>query len=141
MRTAAEGGLAPLVKRGAINPLFRGEIALVAEYSDGGAGVSAGCGFLRCATKSANGVHVQLLDLAATNISPKAICKAILKAIDIRAVQGYFSLSDGQARTLHIAAKFVRLLPESARWGSGLCLLDTDHSVPRWVVPRHGVAR
>ena len=81
MQTAAEGGLVPLVKRGAINLLFRGEIALVAEYSDGGAGVSAGCGYLRCATKSANGVHVQLLDLAATNISPEAICKAIPMAM------------------------------------------------------------
>ena len=31
--------------------------------------------------KSANGVHVQLLDRAATNASPKAICKAIPMAI------------------------------------------------------------
>lgn len=87
-----------------------------------------------------NKVTVTIMSPAVAAAFVKDVAKAILKAIDIRAVQGYFSLSDRQARTLHIAAKFVRLLPESARWGSGLCLLGTDHLGSRLVVPRHGAA-
>ena len=89
----------------------------------------------RVVAQGITAVTVTIMSLAVVAVFVKDVAKAILKAIDIRAVQGYFSLSDGQARTLHIAAKFVRLLPESARWGSGLCLLGTDHSGPRLVVP------
>ena len=90
LRTAAEGGLARLVKRGAMIPLFRAENSSRCCIPGPGerGWVPAG---LRCTTKSAIGVHVQLLDSAAMNNSCKAICKAIPMAISMvaTAVSGW----------------------------------------------------